>query len=1027
MFSRLFVNQLIAKDVKLISTPVIEGNVMTITEQSDIDNPQTIELIMRNNIETLNLEGSKLTSTPMITNYPVLKTLNINARNIQNIADYSFENCINLKTVILHSSVTKINDGAFAGTGVSRINLGKVQIIGNEAFLNCFNLKSVDISSVTSLGTYCFSGTGIESISINNQIQIITMSSFERCLNLTTVKLGDNVNTIDYYAFLGCIMLSNFDIGNAKLTTIENEAFKFTAITRFTIDSTVKTLGDSAFHGSKLESLTFADRTDAISISTSLCQNCYYLKTVKIANLVNTPATSTNCFKNCVSLESISLPSGFQTLGEGYFANCTKLTSVQAENLHELHEYAFYNCSSLSSFPFGHVTHIGELCFAFCKSLTTLSGLPTGTDIAFGQCSFQYCTSLDISNIPYNWNLEDYCFLGCSAINKITIAANALHEGVFAGCSSLMSVEFSSASTMKEIGPYCFMNCTKLSAITIGSQVKRIGYYAFAGCPLSGTLNLNQVTSVSKRAFEQAKIEKLVINNDINFDVYVFNGCTSLTTIEFGKYVTTFSLEPFVGCENLVNFICESNTNMKVADGILVNKYETELIAYPPGSSREEYTIPIKINKINQFAFAHTKNTNKIVLDHYIVDSRFAFSMSSALKTFVFEVKSEKVDTYIRVWSSFGENAFEGCRNLKTVTFVSPVYSLGSRCFKDCCCLENIDLSSSCSIIGDYCFSGCTSLEQINIEHVDDIPIYAFNECKKLKSVKFSSTLKKIGESAFAATGIESISLPDTCLSVGSYAFHKCMDLKSAKFGNLITKISSKVFYNTSILNFVIPKNVREIETDAFQFSNNLTITVDPENMLYAVDGQALIFKPLNKLLLTFGKLPQFYTVPNSVQVIGKLSINPDIVVDPELLYPYSLGTTTVVIPETVITVEDRAFDNCKFLYNLCYKGKVFQTSSVAAPKIFVTENYPYILAFKKEVIRGECSDELPENYKEYKAFSIELTTLEIGLTVVVVISLVANALLIGFIIFKHRKDCKKMCEKPDAYHKADEDEEMDV
>ena len=110
--------------------------------------------------------------------------------------------------------------------------------------------------------------------------------------------------------------------------------------------------------------------------------------------------------------------------------------------------------------------------------------------------------------------------------------------------------------------------------------------------------------------------------------------------------------------------------------------------------------------------------------------------------------------------TSIGENAFNGCESLTSVTFG-----------------KNSQLSS----IGPGAFNYCYSLESITIpESVTNIGSDAFIYCYGLRSVTFgeNSQLTSIGDGAFNwCESLESITIPASVTSIGEWAFVECYRL----------------------------------------------------------------------------------------------------------------------------------------------------------------------------------------------------------------------------------------------------------
>lgn len=125
-------------------------------------------------------------------------------------------------------SVTRIASGAFAFNNyLTTVNIPNfVTSIGRFAFAGCENLFSVSIpSSVTVIDNGAFSVCfRLTSITIPNSIWAIGGGAFEGCSSLTTVTIPSSVTHIGDYAFYGC-----------------------SGLTRLTIPSTVLYIGHAAF------------------------------------------------------------------------------------------------------------------------------------------------------------------------------------------------------------------------------------------------------------------------------------------------------------------------------------------------------------------------------------------------------------------------------------------------------------------------------------------------------------------------------------------------------------------------------------------------------------------------------------------------------------------------------------------------------------------------------------------------------------------------------------------------------------
>ena len=66
--------------------------------------------------------------------------------------------------------------------------------------------------------------------------------------------------------------------------------------------------------------------------------------------------------------------------------------------------------------------------------------------------------------------------------------------------------------------------------------------------------------------------------------------------------------------------------------------------------------------------------------------------------------------------TAFGDNAFDNCRELNSITIPSSVTSLGKGCFSSCSGLTSITIPSSVTSLSYNCFSNCPKLEKATFQ-----------------------------------------------------------------------------------------------------------------------------------------------------------------------------------------------------------------------------------------------------------------------------------------------------------------------
>ena len=138
------------------------------------------------------------------------------SEGVKEISQQSFENCHNLKSVSLPSSIVSIGSSAFEGcTNLESINIPEnVSSIGISAFKDTKWLeKKKSESSPVIINDILIDGTNcVEKVIIPNNVKEIGGGSFENCETLKSIILPNSVKTISSYAFFGCSNLADISI-----------------------------------------------------------------------------------------------------------------------------------------------------------------------------------------------------------------------------------------------------------------------------------------------------------------------------------------------------------------------------------------------------------------------------------------------------------------------------------------------------------------------------------------------------------------------------------------------------------------------------------------------------------------------------------------------------------------------------------------------------------------------------------------------------------------------------------------------
>ena len=207
--------------------------------------------------------------------------------------------------------------------------------------------------------------------------------------------------------------------------------------------------------------------------------------------------------------------------------------------------------------------------------------------------------------------------------------------------------------------------------------------------------------------------------------------------------------------------------------------------------------------------------------------------------------------------TAIGDWAFNGCKNLESITIGNNVTTIGSYAFNGCSKLTSLNLPNSLTEIGFCAFTYCTALSEISIpnsvvsikanafagcssistikmsENVNYIGDFAFQDCMRLKTISLPDKLSEICRDVFnGCICLESIAIPDHVTSIGYKAFYGCIRLKSVILGNEVTQIGESSFNGcVSLTDISLPNSIVSIGLSAFEGCSNLGYITIPDGV----------------------------------------------------------------------------------------------------------------------------------------------------------------------------------------------------
>ena len=241
-----------------------------------------------------------------------------------------------------------------------------------------------------------------------------------------------------------------------------------------------------------------------------------------------------------------------------------------------------------------------------------------------------------------------------------------------------------------------------------------------------------------------------------------------------------------------------------------------------------------------------------------------------------------------------GNDAFDNCRSLTSVTIPDSVTSIGDSAFRYCTSLTSVTIPDSVTSIGDTAFQYCTSLASVTIpDSVTSIGGRAFDGCESLTSVTIPDSVTSIGEDTFSGcTSLTSVTIPDSVTSIGEFAFHDCKSLTSVTIPDSVTSIGGYAFTGCkSLTSVTIPDSVTSTGEYTFSDCVSLTSVTIPDSVTCIDNGAFYGCRSLTSV-----------TIPDSVTSIGRSA------------FSRCTSLTSVTIPDSVTSIGSGAFSNCAAL-----------------------------------------------------------------------------------------------------------------
>ncbi|MCD8208460.1 MAG: leucine-rich repeat domain-containing protein, partial [Bacteroidales bacterium] len=352
------------------------------------------------------------------------------------VGDQIFDRDV-LGTSVDLSGVTSLS-GAYVFSNCSALSevvWGTRSSVPAYFFADCTGLEKLANSSgedtsasITSIGEYAFYGcTALDTFTLNYTLTSLPAHAFDGC-SAVTLDIS-HITSVGSYALSHCGIAEGST--TEQITSLSEGAFAYSKIKSFTMGSSLeRSIPAYAFRGSSLSSFTPAKASSTFTIGKAAFAGCSELKSFSLGSLYSsTPSKTTIPILNDYAFAgsgiteftyNISFNINSAAWGSYVFAYCADLTTVTLDT----------GSYGLSVYPY---------MFAYCTNLETVTLRDVSTMIIWDG-AFQYCTAMEEITIT---NMKLCAWPSTSAAAD----AGTMETGIFDGWGTTNLTQYINVTT----------------------------------------------------------------------------------------------------------------------------------------------------------------------------------------------------------------------------------------------------------------------------------------------------------------------------------------------------------------------------------------------------------------------------------------------------------------------------------------------------------------------------------------------------------------------------------------------------
>lgn len=406
----------------------------------------------------------------------------------------------------------------------------------------------------------------------------------------------------------------------------------------------VKSIGSSAFYGCEgIKELLFPSSMKIISGQHNTNEDAEPQVSTFGMGGTGTAYMSSEAFRGCAGLTSVTIPRGVIGVGSGTFKNCRNLKSVywdvadypsygfSTANENGFRDYGtqgsspfsgcrlkevvfgsevdsipgglLYGQSELSAIKFsGKTEYVGKDAF---KETVWFDNLPNGL-VYIDKAAYAFkglmSTPTAISITEGTKSITEGLFANQTYLTKVTVPSTLTYMGyeVFEGCRSLGEVEWNAEDCKFGQTYGAPFSATALYTITFGEKVRKIPDGLCSGC----------------RYITEVKMPASVVEVGES----AFSDCSGLEAVGFSENMTSIEARAFLDCAKLSELILP-NSLREIGEN-----------AFYGCTALQAVDFPASLEYIGNTAFANTGLTSLFIPSTVKSFGTYAFSQNKELE-----------------------------------------------------------------------------------------------------------------------------------------------------------------------------------------------------------------------------------------------------------------------------------------------------------------------------------------------------------------------------------------------------------